>query len=89
MKTSYRERDHEYGEAMLKLRTAIGLTQRRLGNLVGVSWRAVAEWEAGSSYPKAERLKAESIILTHEGDTNMGTHRLREKAVKDATFEGL
>jgi transcriptional regulator with XRE-family HTH domain len=58
MKTSYRERDYEYGEAMLKLRTAIGLTQGGLGKLLGVSWRAVAEWEAGSSYPKVERFKA-------------------------------
>jgi WD40 repeat protein/transcriptional regulator with XRE-family HTH domain len=42
---------------MLTLRTTIGLTQAGLGELLGVSRRAVAEWEAGSSYPKAERLK--------------------------------
>jgi DNA-binding transcriptional regulator YiaG len=49
MKTSYRERDYTYGEAMLKLRTAIGLTQERLGNLLGVSGRTVGEWEVGRS----------------------------------------
>src|SRR5256885_3676598 len=42
---------------MLTLRTTIGLTQAGLAELLGVSRRAVAEWEAGSSYPKAERLK--------------------------------
>jgi len=42
---------------MLTLRTNIGLTQAGLADLLGVSRRAVAEWEAGSSYPKAERLK--------------------------------
>src|SRR5437660_8974644 len=42
---------------MLTLRTAIGLTQAGLADRLGVSRRAVAEWEAGSSYPKAERLK--------------------------------
>src|SRR5438105_9187585 len=42
---------------MLTLRTNIGLTQAGLGDRLGVSRRAVAEWEAGSSYPKAERLK--------------------------------
>jgi transcriptional regulator with XRE-family HTH domain len=42
---------------MLTLRTAIGLTQAGLAERLGVSWRAVAAWEAGSSYPKAERLK--------------------------------
>src|SRR5438045_7621010 len=42
---------------MLTLRINIGLTQAALGDLLGVSRRAVAEWEAGLSYPKAERLK--------------------------------
>src|SRR5215469_15894658 len=41
---------------MLTLRMAIGLTQAGLAELLGVSRHAVAEWEAGSSYPKAERL---------------------------------
>jgi WD40 repeat protein/transcriptional regulator with XRE-family HTH domain len=57
MKTSYRERDYTYGAAMLTLRNAIGLTQNGLANLLGVSRRAVGEWEAGSSYPKVEHLK--------------------------------
>src|SRR5260370_36481496 len=42
---------------MLTLRTHIGLTQAGLGERLGVSRRAVAEWEAGSSYPKAEHLQ--------------------------------
>ncbi len=57
MKTTYRERDHEFAATMLTLRTAIGLTQAGLASLVGVSRRAVGEWEGGSSYPKAEHLK--------------------------------
>src|SRR5437588_1016687 len=47
---------------MLTLRTTIGLTQAGLADVLGVSRRAVAEWEAGSSYPKAERLK-QLIVL--------------------------
>jgi len=43
---------------MLTLRTTIGLTQAGLADLLGVSRRAVAEWEGGSTYPKAEHLKA-------------------------------
>jgi transcriptional regulator with XRE-family HTH domain len=43
---------------LLTLRTSIGLTQVGLGEQLGVSRRAVAEWETGESYPKAERLKA-------------------------------
>ena len=54
---SYRERDYTFGQAMLSLRTSIGLTQVGLANLLGVSRRAVGEWEAGSSYPKAQHLQ--------------------------------
>ena len=55
--SSFGERDYAFGRAMLTLRTTIGLTQAGLAERLGVSRRAVAEWEAGSSYPKAERLK--------------------------------
>ncbi len=54
---SYSERDYAFGQIMLALRTTIGLTQAGLGDLLGVSRRAVARWEAGSSYPTVERLK--------------------------------
>ncbi len=54
---TYAERDYAFGQMMLTLRTNIGLTQAGLAERLGVSRRAVAEWEAGSSYPKAERLK--------------------------------
>src|SRR2546426_1136124 len=55
---SYSERDYAFAQLMLTLRTTIGLTQAGLGERLGVSRRAVAEWEGGLSYPKAERLKA-------------------------------
>src|SRR5438309_7495389 len=56
-RSSYGERDNAFGQAMLSLRTSIGLTQAGLADLLGVSRRAVGEWEAGSSYLKAEHLK--------------------------------
>src|SRR6266849_10660264 len=55
--SSYSEHDYAFGQLILTLRTSIGLTQAGLAELLGVSRRAVAEWEAGSSYPKADRLK--------------------------------
>src|SRR2546421_243734 len=55
---SYRERDYAFAQLMLTLRTTLGLTQAGLAEPLGVSRRAVAEWEGGLSYPKAERLKA-------------------------------
>ena len=53
----YGERDYAFGQLMLTLRTTLGLTQAGLAEVLGISRRAVAQWEAGLSYPKAERLK--------------------------------
>src|SRR5215472_10286599 len=58
METSYRGLDYESGKAIQSLRNAIGLTQVGLAEHLGVSARAVKEWEAGGSYLKGERLKA-------------------------------
>src|SRR5256712_4956382 len=54
---SYNERDYAFGQLMLTLRMRLGLTQASLAELLHVHRRAVAGWEAGSSYPKAEHLK--------------------------------
>jgi WD40 repeat protein/transcriptional regulator with XRE-family HTH domain len=54
---TYGERDYAFGQLVLTLRTTIGLSQAGLGERLGVSRRAVAEWEGGLGYPKAERLK--------------------------------
>jgi transcriptional regulator with XRE-family HTH domain len=54
----YRERDYAFGQTFLALRTTIGLTQAELARRLGVSRKAVGEWEAGENYPTAEHLKA-------------------------------
>src|SRR5207248_251129 len=54
---SYHERDYAFGQLMLSLRMQIGLTQGGLAERLHVHRRAVAGWEAGSSYPKADHLK--------------------------------
>ena len=54
---SYGERDYAFGQSLLTLRTAIGLTQAGLAEFLGVSRKAVGGWESGDSYPKAEHLK--------------------------------
>ena len=56
-RSSYGERDYLFGQMMLTLRTTIGLTQAGLASQLGVSRNAVAQWEGGSSYPKAEHLQ--------------------------------
>ena len=54
---AYKERDYRFGQNMLTLRDKIGLTQAELANKLGVSRRAMGEWEAGGSYPKVQHLK--------------------------------
>jgi WD40 repeat protein/transcriptional regulator with XRE-family HTH domain len=54
---SYREHDYTFGQAILTLRTSMSLTQASLADLLGVSRRAIGEWEAGSNYPRAEHLQ--------------------------------
>ena len=56
-RSTYGERDYAFGQAMLTLRTSIGLTQAGLADLLHVSRRAMGEWEAGSNYPTAGHLK--------------------------------
>jgi len=58
MKNSYRERDYTFAREMLTLRNKIGMTQVQLGKIIGISGKAVSEWETGNSYPQAGRLKA-------------------------------
>ncbi len=54
---SYSERDFAFGQTILTLRTAINLTQSNVAEYLGVSRRAVGDWEAGNKYPKANNLK--------------------------------
>src|SRR5438105_9983646 len=56
-RSSYREPDFAFGQLMLTLRMRIGLTQAGLAQRLGISRHAVAEWEAGRSYPTAEHLQ--------------------------------
>ncbi len=55
---TYGERDYAFGQAMLTRRAVMHLTQVDLARFLAISRGAVLAWEAGSSYPKAEHLKA-------------------------------
>lgn len=56
-RSTYRDRDYAFGQAMLTLRNSMGLTQAELGELLGISRYAVGDWESGDKRPKAEHLK--------------------------------
>src|SRR6266571_1297676 len=65
-RSAYGERDYAFGQLILTLRSAIGLTQAGLSDQLGISKRAVGEWEAGSSYPKATHLQALIALAVKE-----------------------
>src|SRR5256886_4022089 len=65
-RSSYGERDYAFGQAMLSLRTSLGLTQAGLAEQLGVSRHAVGEWEAGSSYPKAPHLQHLIVLCVQQ-----------------------
>src|SRR6266550_3509740 len=62
--SSYRERDYAFGQVMLTLRTRLELTQTELADLLGVTRRAVIDWEGGLTYPKADHLKQFVALAT-------------------------
>jgi WD40 repeat protein/transcriptional regulator with XRE-family HTH domain len=76
-KLSYRELDYVFGQLMLKLRMATGLTQAALAGLLGVSRNAIGGWEVGQSYPKVEHLKA-FIILAQQQQVFAAGHEAEE-----------
>src|SRR5260221_4376146 len=76
-RSTYGERDYAFGQLILTLRSAIGLTQAGLSDQLGISKKAVGEWEAGSSYPKATHLKALLALAVKEQVLPVG-HEVEE-----------
>src|SRR5438034_8061645 len=62
--SSYRERDYAFGQVMLTLRTRLELTQTELAAMLGVTRRAVIDWEGGLTYPKVDHLKQFVVLAT-------------------------
>src|SRR5512138_899252 len=56
-RSTYPERDYQFGQRILILRTQSNLTQSRLAELLGVSRQTVVGWETGTSYPSPGHLK--------------------------------
>ena len=51
-----------FGEKIRKARKALGLTQRQLAQLLGVSNTSVSNWEKGLSRPDADMIQ---MLCTH------------------------
>lgn len=55
--SEYADRDYDFGQQILALRTEANLTQSGLAELLGISRQAIVGWEAGASYPSPQHLK--------------------------------
>ena len=51
------------GERIKAARLVKGLSQEKLGDLLGVSFQAVSSWETGKFIPDAEHLPQLSAVL--------------------------
>jgi transcriptional regulator with XRE-family HTH domain len=50
-----------------RMRVKVGLTQEQLGEIIGVTSRQVANWEAGNSLPNdANKMRLEKLFYTGE-----------------------
>lgn len=54
----------DYVDGLEARRKAAGLTQAALAHVIGVSQTSIAAWEAGGSYPKADKLPAIAAALS-------------------------
>ncbi|MGF9755151.1 helix-turn-helix transcriptional regulator [Microvirga sp. 0TCS3.31] len=60
------------GATILRLRSAAELTQRELGDQVGVHPSRISHWERGRMVPSSEQLTALSVALAVDKQTLVG-----------------
>ena len=77
-------RDYGFADLALALRERAGLTQADLAALLGVSKRAVQTWEAGTSYPGAERLRQLIALYLARGTFGPGQEEGEASALWEA-----
>lgn len=61
--------DYKFGACIYGLRTKKGLSQNQLGDVLGVSGKAVSKWETGKAKPHVDMIKKLSSVL----DVNIET----------------
>lgn len=76
-----------FGKKLAKLRKANGLTQKKLGEKVGVSRRVIAYYESETDYPPAHIILPLSQALNVSTDELLGAKN--KKMPLDPTFAAL
>jgi len=77
----YDTKDYTFGLLLLTLREKTGLTQAAVAALMGVSEKAVYNWEAGSDYPTGMNLKKLITVYLHNDAFTVGKEREEARAV--------
>ncbi len=62
-----------------KIRIQRNLTQKQLGDLLGVSDNTISQWETGSRQPRADMIKRLAHVLICTADELLGLERKEEK----------
>ncbi|WP_178668532.1 helix-turn-helix domain-containing protein [uncultured Eubacterium sp.] len=71
--------NYEFAQRIVELRRQKGLSQKQLGEMLGVSNKAVSKWENGESMPKMSTMLSLAEILGIDGNELIGY----ESAVQD------
>jgi transcriptional regulator with XRE-family HTH domain len=69
---------NEFSERLLKLRREKGLFQKDLGDLLGVSNKAISKWENGEAMPKTETMLKLAELLGIDGNELLGIYSAPE-----------
>ncbi len=77
----YTTKSYAFGLLLLTLREKAGLTQAAVAGLIGVSEKAVYNWEAGSDYPTGMNLKKLLEVYLYRNVFPAGHEREEARAV--------
>ena len=77
----YTAKNYAFGLLLLTLREKAGLTQTAVAGLIGVSEKAVYNWEAGSDYPTGMNLKKLVEMYLYRNVFTSGNEREEARAV--------
>ena len=81
-------RDYKFGTRIYNLRKGKGLSQSELGDLVGVSNKAVSKWETGEAKPAIPQLIKLSKIFDVSMDDILETKDKIEKQITKIVITG-
>jgi transcriptional regulator with XRE-family HTH domain len=68
-----------FGERLADLRKAMGLTQKQLGEKVGVSYRVIAYYEGETDYPPAHLIEPLAKALKVSSDELLGLKKIKQQ----------